>query len=270
MAPRHTGERLHREHYAATPEAHLIRLFHEVTWAWAGPQLEGGDVLDFGCGAGEGTAAMAPHAASILGVDVAADAIEHAREHNAGPNVGYETIEDVVPRPGGSFDVVCSFQVLEHVADPDAYLSEARRLLRPGGVLLLATPDRRTRLMRWHRPWNRWHVREWEPEGLARLVRRHFDDVDVLTMTGRRDVIDLELRRTRRLKWLTLPVTLPLIPARLRFAALAALFELKASRGTRERAGRGFDFDGSALAIQRGAWPSVNLVATARAPSASG
>jgi SAM-dependent methyltransferase len=269
MAPRHTGERLHREHYAATPEDHLIRLFHEVTWTWAGAQLAG-DVLDFGCGAGEGTAAMAPHTTSILGVDVAADAIEHARAHNPGPNVSYETIDDVVPRPGGSFDVVCSFQVLEHVADPDAYLAEARRLLRPGGVLLLATPDRRTRLLRWQRPWNRWHVREWEPEGLARLLRRHFGEVEVQTMTGRPDVLGLELRRTRRLKWLTLPVTLPVLPARVRFAALEKLFELKASRGAPAAPSGGYDFDESALAIRGGAWPSVNLVATARVPAAAG
>jgi SAM-dependent methyltransferase len=269
MAPRHTGERLHREHYATTPEDHLIRLFHEVTWTWAGAQL-GGEVLDFGCGAGEGTAAMAPHAASILGVDVAAEAIEHAREQNAGPNIGFETVGDAVPRPDGSFDVVCSFQVLEHVADPDAYLAEARRLLRPGGVLLLATPDRRTRLLRWQRPWNRWHVREWEPEGLARLLRRHFAAVEVLTMSGRRDVIDLELRRTRRLKWLTLPVTLPVLPTRVRFAALETLFKLKASRGSRVAPSGGYDFDESALAIEDGAWPSVNLVASARVPAAGG
>jgi SAM-dependent methyltransferase len=267
MPPLHTGERLFRENYAATAEDHLIRLFHEVTWAWARPQLGHGDVLDFGCGAGEGTAAMATGAASILGVDVAADAIEHAREHNAGPNISYETIHGAVPRPPGSFDVVCSFQVLEHVADPDAYLAEARRLLRPGGVLLLATPDRRTRLLRWQRPWNRWHLREWEPAGLARLLRRHFDDVEVLTMGGRREVLALELRRTRRLKWLTLPVTLPVLPRRLRFAALDALFRLKTSRGSDRSPAAGYAFDESALAIERGAWPSVNLVAIARVAS---
>jgi SAM-dependent methyltransferase len=269
MAPQHTGERLLRENYAATAEDHLIRLFHEVTWAWAGRQLSRGHVLDFGCGAGEGTAAMAAGAASILGVDVADDAIEHAREHNAGPNISYETVQEVVPRPDGSFDVVCSFQVLEHVADPDAYLAEARRLLQPGGVLLLATPDRRTRLMRWQRPWNRWHLREWEPTGLARLLERHFDDVDVLTMSGRPDVLALELRRTRRLKWLTLPVTLPVVPRRLRFAALEALFQLKASRVSSETPAGGYAFDESALVIERGARPSVNLVAIARVAAAT-
>jgi SAM-dependent methyltransferase len=261
MAVRHTGERMLREHYAATAAEHLIRLFHEATWTWAGPQLAGADVLDFGCGAGEGTASMARHAGSILGVDVADDAVRYAQEHNAGPNIRYETIRDAVARPDASFDVVCSFQVLEHVEDPDAYLAEARRLLRPGGRLLLATPDRRTRLLRWQRPWNRWHLREWEPAGLARLLERHFDAVEVLTMTGDPEVLAPELRRTRRLKWLTLPLTLPVVPRRLRFAGLEALFRLKRSGSA--PAG-GYEADESALSIEPGGWPSVNLVASAR------
>lgn len=185
MPVEHTGERLLRENYAATAEDHLNRLFHEVTWAWAAERLSGARVLDFGCGSGEGTAAMARSAASILRVDVAPDAIAHARERNAGANIAYETIDGAVPAADDSFDAVCSFQVLEHVKDPDAYLAEARRVLRPGGQLLLATPDRRARLLRWQRPWNRWHVREWDPAGLGQLLARHFAEVEVLTMTGR-------------------------------------------------------------------------------------
>jgi 2-polyprenyl-3-methyl-5-hydroxy-6-metoxy-1,4-benzoquinol methylase len=266
MAAPRTGERLVSEHYGSTPQDHLIRLFHEVTWAWAAERLAGARVLDFGCGSGEGTAAMARSAASILGVDVAPDAIAHARERNGGANIAYETIDGAVPAPDDSFDAVCSFQVLEHVEDPDAYLAEARRLLRPGGQLLLATPDRRTRLLRWQRPWNRWHVREWDPAGLARLLARHFAEVEVLTMTGRPEVLDLELRRTRRLRWLTLPLTLPVVPRRLRFRGLDLLFRLKAGRsgaGAPPPA-QGYGFDESALTIERDGRPSVNLVATAR------
>jgi SAM-dependent methyltransferase len=264
MPVEHTGERMLREHYAATAEDRLIRLFHEVTWSWAGARLEGKRVLDFGCGGGEGTAAMAARAASVFGVDVADDAVAYARERNGRPNVAYEVIGGRVPRPDASFDAVCSFQVLEHVADPDAYLAEAKRLLTSGGELLLATPDRRTRLLRFQRPWNRWHLREWDPDGLARLLGRHFDHVEMLTMTGRRDVLDLELRRTRRVCRLTLPLTLPGIPERVRVAGLEALFRFKASRATSRAPPDGFDFDESALTIAPGAWPSVNLIAIAR------
>ena len=264
MEAQPSGERLVRAHYAATPEDYLIRLIHEVTWAWAGSFVERARVLDFGCGSGEGTAAMAAHATSIVGVDIAEGAITHAAMNNAAPNIAYERIDGPVSRQDGGFDVVCSFQVLEHVPDPAAYLAEARRLLRPGGTLLLTTPDRRTRLGRWQRPWNRWHLREWDPDGLGDLLREQLADVEVLTMSGRPEVIELELRRTRRLRWLTLPVTLPVMPDRLRFAALEALFRLKSPRASTDPPAGGFGFDESALTIARGAWPSICLVAVAR------
>ena len=77
-----------------------------------------------------------------------------------------------MPFADASFGAVLSFQVIEHLDRPDAYLAEASRVLAPGGVLLLATPDRATRLYSWQQPWNRFHVTEYDGRACSARSRR--------------------------------------------------------------------------------------------------
>src|SRR5690606_902417 len=107
------------------------------------------------------------------------------------------------------------------------YLAEIRRVLSPDGTLVLVTPDRSTRLLPLQRPWNRWHLKEYDAKSLGKQVRRHFPDAQVLHMSGRRDVVDIELRRCTRLKWLALPFTLPFIPDAARVAMLNAVHAIR-------------------------------------------
>jgi SAM-dependent methyltransferase len=263
-----TGERMIMEHYQDSPELYLVHLFHTLTYHFAEPFTTGRRVLDYGCGSGYGSAAIAGEARSVTGVDVSAEAIEYARAHYQQPNLDYRVIAPAQPLPfeAGAFQTVLSFQVLEHVSDPDAYLREIARVLEPGGTLVLATPDRRTRLLPLQRPWNRWHLVEYSDQTLSRLLLRHFPAVEMHAMGGKKDVLDIELRRTRRLKWLSLPFTLPGVPNRWRVAGLSAARALsERGKKTRSRtaAPREFGFDEGDLRIARDVWPSVNLVAVA-------
>jgi 2-polyprenyl-3-methyl-5-hydroxy-6-metoxy-1,4-benzoquinol methylase len=263
-----TGERVVVEDYRSTPEQYLIYLFHAVSYRFAERWTEGREVLDCGCGSGYGTAGAAAGATSVVGVDVSRQAIEHARANFSAPNLAFEPTEEEqpLPFPDRSFDTVLSFQVIEHVRHPDAHLSEIRRVLRPDGHLVLTTPDRRTRLFPAQRPWNRWHRTEYGERSLRRLLTPHFDAVELLGMSGSEDVLGIELRRTRRARWLMLPATLPLYPDRVRTRALAQVQRLREARASRSAAPepRDFDFDESALRIAPGAWPAVNLVAVAQ------
>ena len=82
-------------------------------------------------------------------------------------------------------------------------------------------------------------------------------------MSGRRDVIDIELRRYAKLKWLTLPVTLPVMPDAWRVSLLNLIHAVR-GRPSKKAPPRDFDFDESAIHIGKGLAPSLTLVAVAR------
>ena len=102
-------------------------------------------VLDVGCGPGTITAGLARRASRVVGLDMSADMVAEARRHaadcgldNASFQVGsaYD-----LPWDGDSFDVVYAHQVLQHLSDPVRALREARRVLRPGGLVAVRDSD---------------------------------------------------------------------------------------------------------------------------------
>jgi len=100
-------------------------------------------VLDAGCGTGYGCAALSERASSVTGLDISPEAIAHAREHSAAPGVTFLVGScSAMPLPNAAFDLVISFEVIEHLEDWRAFLLESRRVLAPGGVFLLSTPNR--------------------------------------------------------------------------------------------------------------------------------
>lgn len=260
-----TGERMIVEHYKSSIEDYVIYLMHIATYRFAEPFVQNKRVLDYGCGSGYGSAWMSKIATCVDAVDVAEDAIAHAQSQFSQENLRFRSIDPIaqLPFPDNSFDTVLSFQVFEHVTNVDHYLGEICRVLAPGGTLILVTPDRSTRLLPLQRPWNRWHVKEYDAGSLASTMRGTFQDVQIQLMSGRRDVIDVELRRCRKLKWMTLPFTLPFFPDALRVELLNMVHSMR-GRPEAKSVPREFDFDESVIEIGPGLRPSLNLVAIAR------
>jgi SAM-dependent methyltransferase len=90
-------------------------------------------------GAGKGAFARHIRCASYAGLETSPDAVEIARD--TGIDLFQEDLETHSARHPGSYDVVCAFQVLEHVADPVSFLESACRSLRSGGRLIVAVPS---------------------------------------------------------------------------------------------------------------------------------
>ena len=132
-----TGERF-------TPECvREIRYEHVHRYVFARELVTGRRVLDAACGEGYGSALLAQTAASVVGVDLSAAAIGHARERYGAE--GLEFVEAdclALPFDDGEFDFVVSFETLEHLEAQDELLAEFRRVLSQDGVLLVSTPDK--------------------------------------------------------------------------------------------------------------------------------
>jgi ubiquinone/menaquinone biosynthesis C-methylase UbiE len=110
----------------------------------------GARVLDVGCGEGRFAAALARTEAEVVGVDVAAEPLRRARLRYPELDLRQVPAQGAWPLRDASFDAVWAGEVIEHVADTAGWLSELRRVLRSGGVLLLSTPDHgRLRMLRW-------------------------------------------------------------------------------------------------------------------------
>lgn len=101
-------------------------------------------VLDLACGEGYGSAMLGAVASSVVGIDLSQEAIDHARatychSHNVRFECGNATRTSL---PDLSFDVVVSFETIEHLTEQAEILAEIRRVLKPDGILIISSPNR--------------------------------------------------------------------------------------------------------------------------------
>ena len=112
----------------------------------AGPSAFSGlRILDIGCGGGLLSEPMARLGADVVGADAAEGNLPVARIHaeQSGLTIDYRhTTAEALAEAGEQFDVVLNMEVVEHVADPLAYLTACRQLLKPGGLQICSTINR--------------------------------------------------------------------------------------------------------------------------------
>ena len=132
-----TGERLTSTYGGQTEIEHLHRYLMAREWC------RDKDVLDVASGEGYGTALLAQVARKAVGVEIAPDAVDHASSAYKANNLNF-LVGDAraLPSPDATFDVVTSFETIEHFGEQQLFLSEVRRVLRPGGLFIASTPDR--------------------------------------------------------------------------------------------------------------------------------
>ncbi|WP_261511444.1 class I SAM-dependent methyltransferase [Chryseobacterium paludis] len=209
-----TGERhILNENFNNKSELYL-HLMHIATYEYARNFVKNKKVLDYGCGSGYGTHMLSENTESIIGADISDEAIEYAKKEYSASNLRFMTISEL---ENEKFDVITSFQVIEHVPNDREYTAHLKKMLNPGGILIISTPDKKHRLFRYiQQPWNIFHLKEYTPESLQKMLLKHFKKVEILKIGSESDLVLEEIKRTKKQRTITLPSTLFFYPYFLR------------------------------------------------------
>lgn len=161
-----TGERLHAG--SSLFGVDLVR--HRAPYVYALDFAKAGRVLDLGCGSGYGTAEISDSLPRVVALDrIAPD------RGNRRSNIDWVRADlHGNPFAAASFQLILSFQVIEHLVDPHVYLDSIARLLAPGGTAIITTPNVST-----SDKINPFHVHEYEAEELRCCLAPYFDQVEM-------------------------------------------------------------------------------------------
>ena len=132
-------------------------------------RFAGADVLEAGCGEGYGADLIADVARGVIGLDYDEYAVAHVRARSPRVDMRHGNLAEL-PLPDESVDIVVNFQVIEHLWDQGQFVAECRRVLRPGGLLLMSTPNRITFTPDSDTPVNPFHTRELNAAELTELL----------------------------------------------------------------------------------------------------
>jgi len=151
-------------------------------YIWAGQFVEGKNILDIGCGSGYGTNYLKTRGArSAMGGDISPEAITYAGKRYKENNLQYVVVDaERLPFCDNSFDVVISFEVIEHMEQYSNYVAECLRVLRSDGLFICSTPNAQAAGSDHGKPLAHYHHKEFVANELHDLLGQHFRNVELL------------------------------------------------------------------------------------------
>ena len=165
------SERIHLLELDPWFQEHIVR-YHKLTEYELGQY-----VLDIACGSGYGTSFISTLADRVLGVDQSETTIlENRAKFSSCVNLKFETANaEKLSLSSDLFNSVVSFETIEHLHNPEAFLGEVQRVLLAGGLFFLSTPNALITKPINGVPKNPYHIKEYTPEELLSLLTQYFD-----------------------------------------------------------------------------------------------
>ncbi len=182
-------------------EEYCLHLIHLRAYEKAAQLTKNKAVLEIGCNNGYGSSLLKASCGRLTGIDVSKKAVINARKSFLAPQLEFALADGAkLPFKSETFEVVIAMQVLEHLIDPGEVIEEAKRVLSPGGFAIFTTPNSRLRLKPGMKPWNEFHVREFDSNELKELMATHFSRVRVLGLFATEPLDSVERNRVNREK----------------------------------------------------------------------
>lgn len=145
-------------------------------------QLLNKKIMELGCGEGYGMQMLSAKAQYYLALDKKRPS---DRFFNKNITFNQYRFSTLLHLPDNSFDTIICFQVIEHIKNDNKLLNEIKRVLKPGGNLLLSTPNKLTSLAR-----NPFHIREYTPGEIDKLMAAHFTHYTIKGIYGNNLVME--------------------------------------------------------------------------------
>jgi 2-polyprenyl-3-methyl-5-hydroxy-6-metoxy-1,4-benzoquinol methylase len=143
-----------------------------------------GNLLEVGCGEGRGVEMLMAKSNQFTAIDKIEDALQVLRKKFPSGKFISMNIPPFGDLKENEYDCVVSFQVIEHIQNDSLFLKEIHRVLKPGGIALLTTPNRKLSLSR-----NPWHIREYLAGELKDLASKIFASAEMKGITGNEKVM---------------------------------------------------------------------------------
>jgi len=168
---------------------------HIWRYVFASRFAENKIILDVACGVGYGADYLSNSGETVIGVDSSLESIVFARKNYPSPNLFFIQADcGSLPFRNQTFDLVVSFETIEHLPDRDGYLHEIRRTSKPNGTFLCSTPNKN------HSLYHIDHIHEFQPSEFLNLLSRYFTKVTLCQQLCRKDDWRNVHRKNRHLR----------------------------------------------------------------------
>ena len=159
-------------------EISVVFEHHKFTYDVTAERCADKDVLDVGCGTGYGADILANHARTVTGIDYHIPALKYSEKSYSAENTAYSGMEAVsLAFKDDCFDIATSFQVIEHISDVHKFLKELKRVVKPGGLIFISTPNVSDKAKKSSN--NSFHVNEMSYYDLKQLLTSEFNSFEI-------------------------------------------------------------------------------------------